>query len=217
VLSVSDKRLLTDDLRQQIVEVWAANIWQTASQVWERLAQQGVAVTERLVQEAGRQSGLMKIRARLKEQFIHGPEGLRPRDGYVTEQLFKLVEQLQAQVQVGQAAPREDTVDVTALRQITGVAEPAKTLEKPWPWLFQVEHPLCRGLRAGCSDSGHSWTTARCAVPTAAANTLPARAGRRAAKPIWMNAASARRSRSIATIARTRTALTRPLRTCRLA
>jgi len=142
LLSVSDKSLLTDDLRQQIVEVWAANIWQTASQVWERLAQQGVAVTERLVQEAGRQSGLMKIRAHLKEQFIHGPEGLRPRDGYVTEQLFKLVEQLQAQVQVGQAAPREDTVDVTALRQITGVAEPAQTLEKPWPWLFQIEHWL---------------------------------------------------------------------------
>jgi len=142
LLSVSDKSLLTDDLRQQIVEVWAANIWQTASQVWERLAQQGVAVTERLVQEAGRQSGLMKIRAHLKEQFIPGPDGLRPRDGYVTEQLFKLVEQLQAQVQVGQATPREDTVDVTALRQITGVAEPAKTLEKPWPWLFQVEHWL---------------------------------------------------------------------------
>ena len=142
LLSVSDKSLLTDDLRQQIVEVWAANIWQTASQVWERLAQQGVAVTERLVQEAGRQSGLMKIRAHLKEQFIQGPEGLRPRDGYVTEQLFKLVEQLQAQVQAGQAAPREDTVDVTALRQIAGVAEPAKTLEKPWPWLFQVEHWL---------------------------------------------------------------------------
>jgi transposase-like protein len=142
LLSVSDKSLLTDELRQQIVAVWAANIWQTASQVWERLAQQGVAVTERLVQEAGRQSGLMQIRAHLKEQFIHGPEGLRPRDGYVTEQLFKLVEQLQAQVQVGQAAPREDTVDVIALRQIAGVAEPAQTLEKPWPWLFQVEHWL---------------------------------------------------------------------------
>jgi transposase-like protein len=142
LLSVSDKSLLTDDLRQQIVEVWAANIWQTASQVWERLAQQGVAVTERLVQEAGRQSGLMKIRAHLKEQSIHGPDGLRPRDGYVTEQLFKLVEQLQAQVQTGQAAPHEDTVEVTLLRQLAGVPEREKCLEKPWPWLFQVEHWL---------------------------------------------------------------------------
>jgi len=142
LLSVSDKSLLTDELRQQIVDVWAANIWQTVAQVWERLSQQGVVVAERLVEEAGRQSGLMTIRACLKEQFIQGPDGLRPRDEYVTAQLFKVVDQLQAQVQAGQAAPREDTVDVIALRQIAGVAEPAQTLEKPWPWLFQVEHWL---------------------------------------------------------------------------
>jgi transposase-like protein len=142
LLSVSDKSLLTDDLRQHIVDVWAANIWQSGAQVRARLAQQGVAVAERLVEEAGRQSGLMQIRAHLKEQFSQGAEGLRPREGYVIEQLFKLVEQLQAQVQMGQAAPREDSVDVTALRQLAGVATPAKTLEKPWPWLFQVEHWL---------------------------------------------------------------------------
>jgi transposase-like protein len=142
LLSVSDKSLLTDDLRQQIVDVWAANIWQTVIQVRECLAQQGVTVAERLVEEAGRQSGLMTIRARLKEQFIRGPDGLRPRDGYVTEQLFKVVEQMQTQIEQGSAALREETVAVTSLRQLASVAEPAKTLEKPWPWLFQVEHWL---------------------------------------------------------------------------
>jgi transposase-like protein len=147
LLSLQEKSLLTDDLRQQIVEVWAVNIWQTASQVGDRLAQQGVAVTERLVQQAGRQSGLMKIRAHLKEQFIQGTEGLRPRDGYVTEQLFKLVDQLQAQAQAGQAAPRAETVEVAALGQLAGVgvgynAEPEPCLEKQWSWLFQAEHWL---------------------------------------------------------------------------
>jgi hypothetical protein len=114
LLSVSDKSLLTEDLRQHIVEVWAANIWQTVAQVRERLAQQGVAVAERLVEEAGRQSGLMTIRAHLKEQFVSGPEGVRPRDGYLTEQLFKLMNQLQAQLDQGQVPPREETVDVIA-------------------------------------------------------------------------------------------------------
>jgi transposase-like protein len=147
LLSVSDKSLLTEDVRQQIVDMWAANLWQTATQVRERLIQQGVTVAERLVEVAGRQSGLMTIRARLKDQFISGPDGLRPRDEYVTAQLFKLVEQLHAQVAAGAATPREDTLDVTALRQLAGVgvgynAEPAKTLEKPWPWLLQVEHWL---------------------------------------------------------------------------
>jgi transposase-like protein len=152
LLSVSDKSLLTDDLRQQIVDVWAANIWQSVAQVRARLAQQGVAVAERLVEEAGRQSGLMTIRTCLKEQFIQGPDGLRPRDDYVTAQLFKLVDQLQAQVRAEAAAPREALVDVTALRQLTGVAEPAKTLEKPWPWLFQVEHWLFGQWQ--CVDDG---------------------------------------------------------------
>jgi transposase-like protein len=147
LLSVSDKSLLTDDLRQQIVDVWAANIWQSAAQVRERLAQQGVAVAGRLVEEAGRQSGLMTVRACLKEQFIRGAEGLRPRDDYVTAQLFKRVDQLQAQLNQGQPAPGQATVDVVALRQLAGVggghtAEPQKTLEKPWPWLLQVEHWL---------------------------------------------------------------------------
>lgn len=142
LLSVSDKSLLTDDLRQQIVDVWSANIWQTASQVREHLSQGGVAVAERLVEEAGRQSGLMTIRTRLKEQFIQGSDGLRSRDDYVAAQLFKRVDQLQAQLDQGQSAPCEATVDVAALRQLAGVVEPQKTLEKPWPWLLQVEHWL---------------------------------------------------------------------------
>jgi transposase-like protein len=33
-------------------------------------------------------------------------------------------------------------VDVAALRQRVGNVEPQKTLEKPWPWLLQVEHWL---------------------------------------------------------------------------
>ena len=142
LLSVSDKSLLTDDLCQQIVDVWAVNLWQTAAQVREHLSQGGVAVAERLVEEAGRQSGLMTIRTRLKEQFIQGPDGLRPRDDYVAAQLFKLVDQLQAQLNQGQPAPCKATVDVAALRQRMGDVEPHKTLEKPWPWLFQVEHWL---------------------------------------------------------------------------
>jgi hypothetical protein len=148
-LSVSDKSLLPDDLCQQIVDIWAVNIWQTAAPVREHLIQGGGAVAERRVEEAGRQSGLMTIRTRLKEQFIQGPDGLRPRDDYVAAQLFKLVDQWQAQLNPGQPAPCEATVDVAALRQpigglrlLVGDVEPQNTLEKPWPGLLQVEHWL---------------------------------------------------------------------------
>jgi len=147
LLSVSDKSLLTDDLRQQIVGVWATNIWQTAAQVRQRLAARGVGVAKRLVEEAGRQSGLLYIRTALKEQLVNGVEGLRPRDDYVVQQLLRLVEELQTRLEQGQTAMPEQVV---ALRQLAGLPEPEtcpersrrKRLEKPWPWLFQVEHWL---------------------------------------------------------------------------
>ena len=142
LLSLHPKSWLSDDVRQQIVEVWASNLWQSAEQVRARLAQRGVAVAQRLVEEAGRQSGLMQIRAHLKEQCVNGAEGLRPRDTYLLEQAFKLVDQMQAQLEQAQAIPLEKTVDVEALRSLAGVPQAEKRLDKPWPWLFQIEHML---------------------------------------------------------------------------
>ena len=142
LLSVSDKSLLTDDLRQRIVEVWAINVWQTATQVRERLGELGIEVTHRVVEEAGRQSGLMAIREHLKAQWVNGAEGWRPRDGYLTQRLFELIDWLQTQLDEGQAAAREERVEVTVLRQRVGLSEREKRLNKPWPWLFQVEHWL---------------------------------------------------------------------------
>ena len=142
LLSVSDKSLLTDDLRQRIVEVWAINVWQTATQVRERLGEWGIEVTHRVVEEAGRQSGLMVIREHLKAHLVNGTDGWRPRDGYLTQRLFQLIDRLQTQLDAGQAAAREGRVEVTVLRQRAGLSEREKRLDKPWPWLFQVEHWL---------------------------------------------------------------------------
>jgi len=142
LLSVSDKSLLTDDLRQRIVEVWAINLWQTATQVRERLGELGIEVTQRVVEEAGRQSGLMTVREQLKAQLVNGTDGWRPRDGYVTQRLFQLIDRLQTQWDEGQATACEEQVQVTVLRQRVGLSEGEKRWEKPWPWLFQVEHWL---------------------------------------------------------------------------
>jgi transposase-like protein len=142
LLSLQDKSLLTDELRQQIVAVWATNIWQTADQVWHRLTEQGVEVAQRRVEEAGRQSGLLHLRTALKAQLVNGTDGVRPREDYVVQQLFQVVEQLQQRLEQGQTAVPEQIMEVAALRQLTGCPEDGKQLEKPWPWLFQVEHFL---------------------------------------------------------------------------
>jgi transposase-like protein len=142
LLSLNSKSLLTDDLRQQIVQVWAPNIWQTAEQVRGQLAQQGVTVARRVVEEAGRQSGLMEIRAHLKAQWINTANGMRPRETYLLEQAFGLIDQQQAQLEQAQAIALETKVDVAAWRALAGRPQAEKRLEKPWPWLFQVEHLL---------------------------------------------------------------------------
>jgi len=142
LLSQQDKSLLTEEVRQRIVEAWAAKIWQTAAEVRPRMVAQGVEVAQRVVEEAGRQSGLMLIRAALKEQWVQGAAGLRPRETYVTERLFEMVEQLQQRLEQGQGAPVEPQVAVAGWRPLAGGAPVENRLEKPWPWLFQVEHWL---------------------------------------------------------------------------
>lgn len=151
LLSLAPKSLLTEEVRQQIMEVWAMNVWQTARQVRERLVERGVSVAQRVVEEAGRQSGLLRIRAHLKEQWVKGAEGVHPRAGYLVEQLFKRVDELQTQLEQAQAIPLEKLVEGAALRALAGVPEAQKCLEKPWPWLFQVEHVLL-GAWQGVED-----------------------------------------------------------------
>lgn len=51
LLSLNPKSWLSDDLRQHIVEVWATNIWQPADQVRQRLAERGVKVALRVVED----------------------------------------------------------------------------------------------------------------------------------------------------------------------
>ena len=68
----------------------------------------------------------------------------------MVQQLLRLVEELLARLEQGQVAVPEPRVEVAALRQLAGRPEPEtcpersrrKRLEKPWPWLFQVEHYL---------------------------------------------------------------------------
>lgn len=140
LLSMAESSWLTEERCREVVAVWASNIWQTASEVRARLQAQGMRIGLRAVEEAGRRSGLQEVRRHLRQQYVQTAGVLRPREGYVVQQLFRLVEQLEAQLQ-GQGRPPEEPVDVVALRQLVGQASSASE-EKRWPWLFQMEHWL---------------------------------------------------------------------------
>ena len=140
LLSMAESSWLNEDRCREIVAVWAPNIWQSATEVRARLKAQGKTIALRVVEEAGRRSGLQEVRRHLKQQYVQAAGGLQPREEYVVQRLFRLVEQLQAQLQ-GQDLISEERVDVVALRQWVGQA-PSGQEEKPWPWLYQVEHWL---------------------------------------------------------------------------
>ena len=140
LLSRAESSWLNEDRCRDVVAVWAPNIWQSAREVQARLKAEGQTIALRVVEEAGRRSGLQEVRRHLRRQYVQAAGELRPREGYVVQQLFQLVEQLEAQLQ-GQDWGPEEQVDVVALRQLVGQA-PADPAEKPWPWLFQVEHWL---------------------------------------------------------------------------
>ncbi len=140
LLSMAESSWLNEDRCREIVAVWAPNIWQSATEVQARLKAQGKTMALRVVEEAGRRSGLQEVRRHLKQQYAQTAGGLQPREGYVVQQLFRLVEQLEAQRQ-GQEPIPEARVDVVALRQLVGQA-PSGPEEKPWPWLFQMAHWL---------------------------------------------------------------------------
>lgn len=140
LLSEHESGWLSEDRCRDVVGVWAPNIWQTASEVHARLQAQGMRISLRAVEEAGRRSGLQEVRRHVKQQYVSTAGGVQPRDGYVVQQLFRLIEQLAAQLQ-GQAVPREERVDALALRQLAGQAS-AGTQEKPWSQLFPLAHWL---------------------------------------------------------------------------
>lgn len=155
LLSLADQALLTAEVRQQIVTVWAQNLWQTAATVRDHLATQGLTVTHRVVEEAGRQSGLMQIRTQLQAQWRQTAAGPHPRDGYVVQQLVHLVEQLLAQREASSSAIPEVVVEAAILRQRAEHTAPEQTPEKPWPWLFQIERDLFQDGPSGDGDPVH--------------------------------------------------------------
>lgn len=140
LLSMAESSWLNEDRCRDVVAAWAPNLWRSAREVQAQLKAEGKAIALRVVEEAGRRSGLQEVRRHLKRQYVQTAGELRPREGYVVQQLFQLVEQLEAQLQ-GQGPVPEEQVDVVALRQLVGQA-PSDPAEKPWPWLFQVEHWL---------------------------------------------------------------------------
>jgi transposase-like protein len=136
--------LLALDQIQQIVNVWASSFWWTSAEVTAHLQQQGFAYSRNQVEEAGRLSGFLQVRRRLRERFHLGPEALQPKDGWLVSQLLEQIEQLLEKMEADRELTSEKRLEIATLQaQRQDLGLPLGTeLEKALPWLYRAQQVL---------------------------------------------------------------------------
>ncbi len=152
---------------QQIVNVWVPNFWWSVEEVQAHLARQGggnprLEYYHNQIEEAGRLSGFLQVRRGLRGRFHLGPEAVKPRDGWLVQRLFDQISILLNKVEMGegtcpvrqvQGLTPEEELEIGILqaqRKALGLARGTE-LEKPLPWLYQVQQVLF-GWWAGVED-----------------------------------------------------------------
>jgi transposase-like protein len=142
LLSLVADEVLTADLRQRIVAVFASHPWWTMQEVYDHLREE-VKVTYEQVRQAARESGWRQLRETLGQRYHFRAEDFRPRDDWLVQQLLKSQEQLVARLEgLGGLTP-EERLSVGEARDLAaevGVAVPPPL--KALPWMMQVEQVL---------------------------------------------------------------------------
>jgi len=143
MLSQQCGEVLTEKVRQRVVDCWAQFPWWSAQRVWEHLRRQGSRLTLPQVEQVGRESGWTALRKRLRQVYRISAASFRPRDEWLAEQLLaqvqRLVERLEA---LGGLTPEEDIAlaDLEAWSaELHLHPAPAR---RPLPWALHVERRL---------------------------------------------------------------------------
>jgi hypothetical protein len=145
LLSLSSPQVLTGELIQRIVEVWATYPTWSAERVYQHLRQQGVAVTQAQVVQAAEQSGWQRLRQTLVERYDLGGAVLRLREEWLVGQLLSQLRDLLDRLEGGPGVTVEvqrSAADLVALAAEAGVVVPTG---KALPWLLRVEQVLFGG------------------------------------------------------------------------
>jgi len=145
LMSRRDGPLMPLSQQQAIIQLWARHLCWSVEQVTAHLGELGMDVCPSRVEQVGRESGLLLVRQVLRERFQLGPALLRPKDDWLVQQLFALIDHLQARLDRGERlTPQEvrDLADVQAVRREIGLGS-GRALEKPLPWGYRLRQVLC--------------------------------------------------------------------------
>jgi hypothetical protein len=145
LISRRDGPLMPLEMQQTIIQLWARHLWWSVEQVTAHLGDLGLNVCPSRVEQVGRQSGLLLARRLLRERFQLGPDLLRPKDEWLVQRLFGLIETLQACLDASaHLTPQQtlDLADVQALRTEVGLGS-GRELTKALPWGYRLVQVLC--------------------------------------------------------------------------
>jgi transposase-like protein len=143
LLSLHTQEILTLEVQQRIVQVFARFPWWNDEQVYQHLQAQGLAVSQSQVRQAAQESGWSSLRQELRQRYHLSAQGFRPKDGWLVGQLLAQVETLLSKLEAGARLTPEEQLnlsDLQALGAAVGLEPPAPL--KPLPWLMRVEHLL---------------------------------------------------------------------------
>ena len=161
LLSLKSAEVLTVELRDQIIDVFAHFPWHGVEWVYKYLHEQGIEVTYTQVKQASRDSGLAKLKESMQEFFVLNPESIHPRDETLVKELMGQVQSLVDKLSQGDSITPQQELEIAHLKTVTtelGLTPPPSSAI-PWgqkiKWiLFASEAPqeedVVRCIYCGC-------------------------------------------------------------------
>jgi DNA-directed RNA polymerase subunit RPC12/RpoP len=143
LLSLKSAKVLTTEVRSQIVQVCAAFPWWGSQAVYDHLRQQGSAITHPQVRQVFEQSGWGQLRQELQSRYQLKASSFLPQDGWLVSQLLEQVETLLSCLENGAGLTPQQQVSLTEVQLLAaqaGVSQPEPV--KGLPWILRVEQML---------------------------------------------------------------------------
>jgi transposase-like protein len=143
LLSLKTAEVLTPELVGRIVTVFVTFPWWRVEKVYHYLQEQGVAVSGRQVRQAAEQSGWSQLRQELRKRYHLTAEGIRPKDGWLVEQLLGQVQRLVGRLEALGGLTEEQQIALADLEALGDEwhLRPAPA-RRPLPWVLRVERLL---------------------------------------------------------------------------
>ena len=143
LLSERAQELLTQEVQERIVAVFAQFPWWGVAQVYEHLRQQGEKVSQRQVCQAAQESGWSRLRQELQRRYHITSEAIRPRDNWLVSQLLTSQQLLLARLEAADGLTRQEKVELADLNQLVAeVAADCLPASKGLPWAYRLEQLL---------------------------------------------------------------------------